>query len=129
MPISGPFSSNYKPKFSGHETFPLRYAWIPKITQNLQGTEKDYETTSQILNPDQIICNLEKSVQISIELNIEKGRGYVPAEDNKSISSELGVIFFLYELVDISDIFCIKLLHLAFGSGGGFSVACITDPI
>ena len=47
----------------------------------------------QILNPDQIICNLEKSVQISIELNIEKGRGYVPAEDNKSISSELGVIF------------------------------------
>ena len=47
----------------------------------------------QILNPDQIICNLEKSVQISIELNIEKGRGYVPAEDTKSISSELGVIF------------------------------------
>ena len=47
----------------------------------------------QILNPDQIICNLEKSVQISIELNIEKGRGYVPAEDNKSNSSELGVIF------------------------------------
>jgi len=47
----------------------------------------------QILNPDQIICNLEKSVQISIELNIEKGRGYVPAEENKSISSELGVIF------------------------------------
>ena len=47
----------------------------------------------QILNPDQIICNLEKSVQVSIELNIEKGRGYVPAEDNKSNSSELGVIF------------------------------------
>ena len=47
----------------------------------------------QILNPDQIICNLEKSVQISIELNIEKGRGYVPAEENKTISSELGVIF------------------------------------
>ena len=45
------------------------------------------------------------------------------------INSELGVIFFLYELVDISDIFCIKLLHLVFGSGGGFSVACITDPI
>ena len=47
----------------------------------------------QILNPDQIICNLEKSVQISIELNIEQGREYDPAEDNKSNSSELGVIF------------------------------------
>jgi len=52
MPISGPFSSNYKPRFSGHETFPLRYTWIPKITQHLQGNKKDYETTSQILNPD-----------------------------------------------------------------------------
>ena len=47
----------------------------------------------QILNPEQIICNLEKSVQINIELNIEKGRGYVPAEENKNVTSELGVIF------------------------------------
>ncbi len=47
----------------------------------------------QILNPEQIVCNLEKSVQINIELNIEKGRGYVPAEENKNVTSELGVIF------------------------------------
>ena len=37
----------------------------------------------QILNPDLVICNLEKDVKLSIELNIEKGRGYVPAEENK----------------------------------------------
>ena len=46
----------------------------------------------QILNPDQIICNLEKSVQLKMDLTIEKGRGYVPAEENKKLSSELGVI-------------------------------------
>ncbi|MAU89547.1 MAG: DNA-directed RNA polymerase subunit alpha [Flavobacteriaceae bacterium] len=46
----------------------------------------------QILNPDQIICNLEKSVQLKMDLTIEKGRGYVPAEENKKLSTELGVI-------------------------------------
>ncbi|MFL2587853.1 MAG: DNA-directed RNA polymerase subunit alpha [Flavobacteriaceae bacterium] len=46
----------------------------------------------QVLNPDMVICNLEKSVQLSIELTIEKGRGYVPAEENKKSNSEFGVI-------------------------------------
>ena len=46
----------------------------------------------QILNPDLVICNLEKQVQLSMTITIEKGRGYVPAEENKKTSTELGVI-------------------------------------
>ena len=46
----------------------------------------------QILNPDLVICNLEKDVHFNMEINIEKGRGYVPAEENKNNNSELGVI-------------------------------------
>ncbi len=46
----------------------------------------------QVLNPDMVICNLEKSVQLSIEVTIEKGSGYVPAEENKKSNSEFGVI-------------------------------------
>ncbi len=46
----------------------------------------------QVLNPDHVICNLEKSVQLNMELTIEKGRGYVPAEENKKASAELGTI-------------------------------------
>jgi DNA-directed RNA polymerase subunit alpha len=46
----------------------------------------------QVLNPDLVICNLEKSVQLNIEVTIEKGRGYVPAEENKKNNTELGVI-------------------------------------
>ena len=46
----------------------------------------------QILNPDLVICNLEKNIQLNIEINIEKGRGYVPAEENKKNNTELGVI-------------------------------------
>lgn len=46
----------------------------------------------QVLNPDLVICNLEKSVQLNMEITIEKGRGYVPAEENKNSNAELGVI-------------------------------------
>ncbi len=46
----------------------------------------------QILNPDLIICNLEKNVKLNLELSIEKGRGYVPAEENKKQNEPIGVI-------------------------------------
>ena len=46
----------------------------------------------QILNPDTHICTLEKSSKLNIELTIEKGRGYVPAEENKKSDNSLGVI-------------------------------------
>ena len=47
----------------------------------------------QILNPDVVICNMEKNVKVNFELNIEKGRGYVSAEENKKIGAPLGTIF------------------------------------
>ena len=46
----------------------------------------------QVLNPDLVICNLEKGVQLNLEVMIEKGRGYVPAEENKKTNSPFGVI-------------------------------------
>ena len=46
----------------------------------------------QVLNTDLVICNLDKSVQLNMELTIEKGRGYVPAEENKKMDVELGTI-------------------------------------
>jgi DNA-directed RNA polymerase subunit alpha len=46
----------------------------------------------QVLNPDLVICNLGRNIQINMEITIEKGRGYVPAEENKNINTELGVI-------------------------------------
>jgi DNA-directed RNA polymerase subunit alpha len=47
----------------------------------------------QVLNPDVVICNMEPNVKLSIELNIEKGRGYIPAEENKTLNASLGTIF------------------------------------
>ena len=47
----------------------------------------------QVLNPDLVICNMDPSVKIEMELTIEKGRGYVPAEENKKPESAIGTIF------------------------------------
>ena len=47
----------------------------------------------QILNPDLVICNMEKTVKLNFELNIEKGRGYVSAEENKRLGAPIGTIF------------------------------------
>ena len=46
----------------------------------------------QVLNPDMVICNLEKGVQLNMEISIEKGRGYVPAEVNKKENAPFGAI-------------------------------------
>ena len=46
----------------------------------------------QVLNPDMVICNLEKGVQLNMEVSIEKGRGYVPAEVNKKANAPFGAI-------------------------------------
>ena len=47
----------------------------------------------QVLNPDLVICNLDSKTSINMELSIEKGRGYVPAEENKKSNAPIGTIF------------------------------------
>ncbi len=46
----------------------------------------------QVLNPDVVICNMEPSVNLDMEITIEKGRGYVPAEENTSLEPVIGQI-------------------------------------
>ena len=52
-----------------------------------------FTSAFQVLNPDLVICNMESSVKLEIELTIIKGRGYVPAEENKNTSASFGTIF------------------------------------
>ena len=46
----------------------------------------------QVLNPDEVICKMEPSVKLVLEITIDKGRGYVPAEENKQLHEGIGVI-------------------------------------
>ncbi|MCK4920375.1 MAG: DNA-directed RNA polymerase subunit alpha [Bacteroidales bacterium] len=46
----------------------------------------------KVLNPDLVICKMEPDVKLQMEISINKGRGYVPADENKPIDPEFGLI-------------------------------------
>ena len=46
----------------------------------------------QVLNTEEVICNLDPSVKLSMEITISKGRGYVPAEENKVEDAPVGTL-------------------------------------
>ncbi len=57
------------------------------------GDLQQFVSGFQVLNPDLVICNMDKSVKLNAEITIEKGRGFVPAEENKKSNARLGTIF------------------------------------
>ncbi|MCB0503262.1 MAG: DNA-directed RNA polymerase subunit alpha [Bacteroidetes bacterium] len=70
-----------------------------KIFLSIKGKDKfvagDIEAhtnTFEITNPDLVICNMETSVHLEVELSVGKGRGYVPADEQVTEEGLLGVI-------------------------------------
>lgn len=51
-----------------------------------------YLSGFEVLNPEIEICHMETSVELQIELNINKGRGYIPGDENKPLDAEFGLI-------------------------------------
>ncbi len=49
-------------------------------------------TSFEILNPDHVICNLDESAQFEMELTVEKGRGYIAADENTQAGENFGFI-------------------------------------
>jgi DNA-directed RNA polymerase subunit alpha len=71
-----------------------------KVNVSISGSDKftagdigKFTTAFQVLNPDLVICTMEKSVKLEMEMNIGKGRGYRPSEENKVGNSPMGTIF------------------------------------
>jgi DNA-directed RNA polymerase subunit alpha len=70
-----------------------------KIFINIKGQEQftagdiaKHTNAYKILNPDLVICNMESFVHLEVELIVEKGRGYMPADENRTKDSIIGVI-------------------------------------
>jgi DNA-directed RNA polymerase subunit alpha len=53
------------------------------------GDLNKYLSVFQVLNPDLVLCNMDPSVTLTMDMTINKGRGYVPAEENKLLNSPL----------------------------------------
>lgn len=60
--------------------------------QFLAGDITKFSNNFTVLNPDMVICNMDNSVTIELELSIAKGRGYVNADENKVFDAPVGVI-------------------------------------
>lgn len=56
------------------------------------GDINKYLSVFQVLNPEQVICHMEPSVKLNVEITIQKGRGYVPAEENKNVNDPIGTV-------------------------------------
>ncbi len=70
-----------------------------KVTINISGQDvfkagdlNNSLSNFQVINTEEVICHMEPSVNLNIELTIEKGRGYVPAEENKPLNPVIGQI-------------------------------------
>jgi len=60
--------------------------------QFLAGDIGRYTNAFNILNPELVICNMEPTVNLELEITVGKGRGYVPAEENKVKDAQIGTI-------------------------------------
>ena len=56
------------------------------------GRDIQVDENMEIVNPDQVICTLTKDINFRMELEVGRGRGYLPAERNKHEGSEIGMI-------------------------------------
>ncbi|MFO8087960.1 MAG: DNA-directed RNA polymerase subunit alpha [Bacteroidales bacterium] len=56
------------------------------------GDINNFLSNFQVLNPELELCHMSPSVTLSMEMTIEKGRGYRPADENKSSSDPIGTI-------------------------------------
>ncbi len=70
-----------------------------KVTVTISGQEEftageinKFMTGFRVLNPDMVICRMEPDVKLQMEITISKGRGYIPAMENKQEEAEFGVI-------------------------------------
>ncbi len=56
------------------------------------GDIEEHTNVFKIMNPDLLICSMEPSVNLEMELTVTKGRGYVPADENLPKEAPIGVI-------------------------------------
>ena len=65
---------------------------VENSTEFKAGDIGKYLTGFEVLNPELVICHLDAKASMQIEISINKGRGYVPAEDNREYCTDVNVI-------------------------------------
>ncbi len=81
----------FKQQVEGTDTETVSVS-ISKQEQLTAGDLGKFISGFQVLNPELVICNMDKSVDLNFTFTIEKGRGYVSAEENKKANTPIGTI-------------------------------------
>lgn len=70
-----------------------------KVTIHISGQEQivagdfnKFMSCFEVLNPEHVICSLMPDVNFTMTFTINKGRGYIPSEENATSEEEVGVI-------------------------------------
>ena len=81
----------FKQQIEAQDTETVKFT-ISGKEQLVSGDFASHISAFQVLNPDHVICNMDPSVSLTMEMVIEKGRGYVGAEMNKKADATIGTI-------------------------------------
>ena len=65
---------------------------VENSTEFKAGDIGKYLTGFEVLNPDLVICHLDAKASMQIDLTINKGRGYIPADENREFCTDVNVI-------------------------------------
>ena len=65
---------------------------VENTTEFKAGDISKYLTGFEVLNPDLVICHLDSKASMQIDLTINKGRGYVPADENRQFCTDVNVL-------------------------------------
>lgn len=81
----------FKAKFENADAEKV-YVTVKGKDQFVAGDMEKFSSNFEVLNPELVICTMDSGVNFEIELTIEKGRGYVAADENKQADAAIGVI-------------------------------------
>ena len=74
------------------ETFEKVTVVIGGQEEFVAGDINKFLSVFQVLNPELLICHMDPSVRLTIDITINKGRGYVNADENKVLNAPLNTI-------------------------------------
>ncbi|MDY3063398.1 MAG: DNA-directed RNA polymerase subunit alpha [Bacteroidaceae bacterium] len=81
----------FKQVMTEYDTEKVRIT-IEKTTEFKAGDIAKVLTGFEVLNPELVICHLDPKASMTIELSINKGRGYVPAEENRQYCTDINTL-------------------------------------
>ena len=65
---------------------------VENTTEFKAGDIDKYLAGFEVLNPDLVICHLDSKASMQIDITINKGRGYVPADENREFCTDVNVL-------------------------------------